>query len=224
MRKLSTARKETRRARARAAPRDVPSLPPEDAKRKGAARRPAKGAHELLAAGYWYEAGYWWNDAGDTVDPNTPEVQPKKTSANAAAKVPVRTYEAVARVASGGPTEVHAGGVTVNIPSLKTVSEQNLREHWRSRSARTKHQKEVVTLALNTALAAIQDLQFPLVVVLTRVSPGMGLDTDNMVSSQKHVRDAVAEVLGIDDRDTMVEWKVQQRKGAWAVDIHIAEA
>lgn len=227
MRKLPSARKETRRARARAAPRDVSSLPAKDAKRESAARRATEAAKhpDLVASGWWYEAGYWWADDGSVLELGASKVQSKKDSPLGAAKVPLRTYEAVARIASGASSEVHAsrGGVTVNIPSLRTMSEQNEREHWRTRAARTKHQKEVVSLALNTAHDAIRNLELPLVVTLTRVAPSNGLDSDNVVGSQKHVRDAVAKVIGVDDKSKMVEWQVQQKKGPWAVDIYIEE-
>ncbi len=61
----------------------------------------------------------------------------------------------------------------------------------------------------------------PLVVTMTRVAPSSGLDSDNMVGSMKHVRDAIAGVLGIDDKDPRVEWRVNQRKGPWSVEIHV---
>ncbi len=61
----------------------------------------------------------------------------------------------------------------------------------------------------------------PLVVTMTRVAPSSGLDSDNMVGSMKHVRDAIAGVLGIDDKDARVEWRVNQCRGPWAVEIRI---
>lgn len=61
----------------------------------------------------------------------------------------------------------------------------------------------------------------PLIVTMTRVAPSAGLDSDNAVGSMKHVRDAVAKVLGIDDRSPLVDWRVEQRKGPWATEIRI---
>jgi len=113
--------------------------------------------------------------------------------------------------------------VSIAVPGLKTVSEQNLREHWRSRNARTEHQKHIVGLCMNTAGAAVKKLKLPLIVQITRISPGPGLDSDNLVASQKHVRDAIAKVLKVDDKDARVDWRVDQKKGPWGVEILITE-
>lgn len=40
-----------------------------------------------------------------------------------------------------------------------------------------------------------------------------GLDTDNLQGSAKHVRDAVARWLGVNDRDPRVTWHVGQEHG-----------
>ncbi len=116
------------------------------------------------------------------------------------------------------------GGRLIEVPvlGLKTVSEQNMRENWRARARRTKYQKQTVLLVLGTHPSARTAMQYaPLRVTMTRVSPGPGLDSDGAVASQKHVRDAVAKVLGVDDGDARVSWHVQQRKGPWAVEIRI---
>lgn len=114
------------------------------------------------------------------------------------------------------------GGVCIPIPGLRTISEANAHEHWRTRAARAKHQKHAVTLVLRASVAHLMMVAAPLVVTLTRIAPSNGLDSDNMVGSQKHVRDAVADVLGVNDKDPRVEWRVEQRKGPWAVEIQIS--
>ena len=118
-------------------------------------------------------------------------------------------------------TEVRTGGVNLPIPGLRTVSEANSHEHWRKRYARSYQQKNLVTLALRGTVAAMMAPLAPLVVTLTRIAPSNGLDSDNMVGSQKHVRDAIAKVLGIDDGDPRVEYRVEQRKGPWGIEIRI---
>jgi hypothetical protein len=57
-------------------------------------------------------------------------------------------------------------------------------------------------------------------VTITRVSPGR-LDDDGATASAKHVRDAVAVWLGVDDADHRVRFVVEQAKGAAAVRIAV---
>ena len=109
------------------------------------------------------------------------------------------------------------------IPGLKTVSEANTsdRQHWRRRYERSQRQKQVVALALRGTVAAMMAPLAPLLVTITRIAPSKGLDSDNKISSQKYVRDAIARVLGIDDGDPRVEYRVEQRKGPWGIEIRI---
>ncbi len=104
---------------------------------------------------------------------------------------------------------------------LRTVSELNAHTHWRARQKRAASQRGVVELALRAALGRVE---LPVLVTMTRVAP-RALDAgDNLASSQKHVRDAIAKVLGVDDRDPRVTWRTAQRKGApkaYAVEIEI---
>ncbi len=116
--------------------------------------------------------------------------------------------------------------MSVNVPihGLRLVSEANSHTHWRRRSARAKAQRNVVALVLRGTVARQMMHVAPLVVTITRVAPSAGLDSDNLVGSAKHVRDAVAEVLGIDDRDASVRWAVDQERGPWGVRIRIEPA
>lgn len=112
--------------------------------------------------------------------------------------------------------------VVVEIP-LRTVSEANAHAHWRTRWARTRAQRLATGLSLaRTGVRA----SAPANVVLTRMAPSTGLDSDNLVSAFKAVRDAVAEWLGVDDRDTRVTWQYRQERtprGVWAVRIQIEQ-
>jgi hypothetical protein len=51
------------------------------------------------------------------------------------------------------------------------------------------------------------------VVVLTRIAP-RPLDSDNLETALKAVRDGIAEGLGIDDRDPLVRYVTSQEQGA----------
>ena len=64
----------------------------------------------------------------------------------------------------------------------------------------------------------------PLEVELVRVAP-RSLDSDNLTSSLKAVRDGVADWLGVDDGDERVRWTYGQRKGKpreYLVEIGVA--
>lgn len=95
----------------------------------------------------------------------------------------------------------------IHIP-LKTVSGMNAREHWRKRARRVKAERE----AVGWVVATVKPPKLPCTVTLTRLAPSNGLDSDNLQSSQKAVRDALAQWLGIDDKSPLVTWKYDQRR------------
>ena len=53
----------------------------------------------------------------------------------------------------------------------------------------------------------------PLTVTMTRIAP-RELDSDNLAISFKHVRDGIADWLGVNDNDKRVTWKYAQERGA----------
>ncbi len=114
------------------------------------------------------------------------------------------------------------GGVSVPIPGLRLVSEANCRDHWRKKAARVQQQRSLVTLVLRGTIAKEMMIVAPLLVTITRISPRK-LDDDNAASSAKATRDAVAAVLGVDDRDPRVVWRVDQAKGPVGVLIQIGQ-
>lgn len=62
--------------------------------------------------------------------------------------------------------------------------------------------------------------ELPLVVTVTRVAPSRGLDPhDGLGASLKGVIDGIADALGVDDRDPRVIWRLEQRRGPWAVEV-----
>ena len=107
----------------------------------------------------------------------------------------------------------------VEIPGLRLDVTANSRLHWAARAKRVKRQRAVVGLMLR----AVDRPTLPCVVTITRRSPGT-LDDDNAVSSAKATRDAVAQWLGVDDRDPRVTWRVEQERGLWGVRVAVRPA
>lgn len=105
--------------------------------------------------------------------------------------------------------------VKLTIP-LKLKPEGNGLEHWRVVSKRRKEQHAAVALMLRDYAPALIDQGFPVICTLIRVSAGK-LDSDNLQSAFKAVRDAVARELGVDDGGDDVVWCYEQRKGARGV-------
>lgn len=116
---------------------------------------------------------------------------------------------------------------------MRLPSAANLREHWRVRAKRVKSQRAVVRLAMRagcmrgpTGLDASIGVAMqgePLVVRLTRISPRK-LDSDNLSSAFKAIRDQVAAELGIDDGSDAIEWLYAQEPGRPGIRIEIAKA
>jgi len=108
----------------------------------------------------------------------------------------------------------------IEIP-IRTGRGMNGREHWRARAARVKKERAAIGWALKSATKPA----IPCSVLLTRCAPSNGLDDDNLAGSLKSVRDAVAEWLGVDDRDRMtVRYRYAQRRGPWGVRVEFGPA
>ena len=128
--------------------------------------------------------------------------------------------------------------VAVTLP-IRLVSEANSHTHWRERQKRAKEQRLAAEMSLRAAVRNMRGrlvlnpwIPTILVVTITRIAP-RALDSDNAVGSAKHIRDGVADALGVNDRDPRVEWVVRQRKSdghampsvpAYAVEIVIEAA
>lgn len=89
-----------------------------------------------------------------------------------------------------------------------TVSEANRREHWTARSLRRRLQRTAMTVFLKNALQG-RSIQLPCLVKLTRIGP-KAMDSDNLAGSQKGLRDAIAQVLGVDDGDPRIKFDYAQ--------------
>lgn len=95
---------------------------------------------------------------------------------------------------------------------IKTVSEANTREHWRVKAKRVKAQR----LSVQAVFPMFAKHLWPspskdrLVVTLTRFGRRL-LDSDNLQSSFKAVRDQVAACLGRDDGPKSgIRWDYEQ--------------
>jgi hypothetical protein len=103
------------------------------------------------------------------------------------------------------------------LPDLRTAPGMNVREHYMVRAKRVKAEKERAAWELARWAAKPP---IPCVVVLTRFAPSNGLDDDNLAGSLKGVRDAVADWLGVDDRDrSRVRYLYEQQRAGWGVGI-----
>lgn len=109
---------------------------------------------------------------------------------------------------------------------IRLVSEANRasRQHWRVRQERAKGQKEAVGLFLGAYSQWLAGA-VPCAVHITRLGP-RDLDDDNLQGAAKAVRDALAAMMGVDDRAGQgVEWNaVAQRRGeqgAYGVEIRV---
>lgn len=91
---------------------------------------------------------------------------------------------------------------------IRTVSEMNCRDHWRVRLKRKQDQQlEMITVLHNNLRGRIVEL--PCAVTLTRIGPRK-LDGDNLQSSLKFCRDAIAKKLGVDDGSPEINWQYAQ--------------
>lgn len=92
---------------------------------------------------------------------------------------------------------------------IRTVSEANQREHWAERRKRKIGQQEEMMAVLHNNLLG-RKIEFPCLVKLTRIGP-KAMDKDNLAGSFKHVQDAIARKLEVDDGDTeKVTWEYHQ--------------
>ena len=106
------------------------------------------------------------------------------------------------------------------IDGMKLVSEANAHEHWRKRQKRAKEQRQIVAFHMMRTIFP----QLPLTCRIIRIGPRM-LDSDNAWGSAKHVRDQIAEMFGVDDRDeTKIKWDVTQEKGEYGVRVELSRS
>jgi hypothetical protein len=107
--------------------------------------------------------------------------------------------------------------------NMKIVSVANMRLHWAVKAKLTRDQRNRTRMSL-AAVAQSSGLEMlPVTVILTRVAPRK-LDGDNLQSGFKAVRDGVADWLGVDDGNGLIDWQYAQRSGKageYAVEIEV---
>jgi DNA-binding GntR family transcriptional regulator len=114
--------------------------------------------------------------------------------------------------------------ITAKIP-VKLVNGANSREHWAVRAKRAKDQRWAARAALMKyrVLPLLENIDHGIKITITRRG-GRRMDDDGLTISAKHVRDGVADWLGIDDGDPRLTWVVKQDKaprGQHWVDVEV---
>lgn len=102
--------------------------------------------------------------------------------------------------------------ITLRLP-LRLVSEANRRGAWFVHDRRRKQQRTVTRCVANLVHPSLRPATGSrLVVTITRVAP-RALDTDNLATSAKAVRDELAAWLGVSDGPKgPVDWRYAQRR------------
>lgn len=109
------------------------------------------------------------------------------------------------------------------VPGLALTSEANNRDGWyrkRGGKGRHTHQKIVTANALRHQVGKHCPLPMPLLVRIIVVRPRR-LDSDNNVGAAKHVRDAIADWVGVDDGSDDYHWDYRRAIGPHAVVIEL---
>lgn len=97
---------------------------------------------------------------------------------------------------------------------IRTVTESNTKGHWRTKARRAKDQRTTMRLVLDANFSVPP---LPVTVTFTRLGSGRYVDDDNLPSCSKHLRDSIAEWLGIDDGGPHATWKYAQERTAQGV-------
>ena len=121
---------------------------------------------------------------------------------------------------SATPPVRHASAdvvVRVEVPGVELRQHGNARMSVRERIGAVKRARDTVGVVL--AAKARTRPPLPVVVTLTRLAPGNPMDSDNLSSACKPVRDAVALWLGVADGDPRVTWQCIGQRGAWGVRV-----
>jgi hypothetical protein len=94
---------------------------------------------------------------------------------------------------------------------IHLVSEANMREHHMAKHRRNVAQQDAVAKLARLKIRRAK-ITLPCAVTIFRIAP-KDLDDDNRTGAGKHVRDALAKLLGVNDGDKRVTWTVEHRRG-----------
>lgn len=92
---------------------------------------------------------------------------------------------------------------------ITVISEANQREHHMEKHGRKVAQQQAFNAEWMLLAGRVQ-ISAPCTIKLTRIG-SRALDTDNLAGAFKHVRDAIAAMIGIDDGDPRLTWLYEQR-------------
>jgi len=108
---------------------------------------------------------------------------------------------------------------TATVSGYRLPSLANSRTHW---SIKAK-QRELGARMANVAISGCAfHADKPCTITLTRIGVRL-LDSDNLASAFKHVRDGIADALGVDDGpEGPITWRYEQRKGAPSITCEVS--
>lgn len=104
---------------------------------------------------------------------------------------------------------------------IRLYSITNIRA-WKVNNRHSKEQRAQIAAWLH-GWAGLLASALPLSITITRIAP-RDLDNDNLQASAKHVRDAIARIIGLDDRDPRITWETvlqERRPKTYAIRIQI---
>lgn len=104
-------------------------------------------------------------------------------------------------------------GLAFTLDGMRLIPGDNAREHWRVKAKRMAAQKTAAwakTLASDPILPTLEWSKAS--VIITRIGKRK-MDSDNLASSAKAVRDGIAMALGVDDGDGRYTWRYEQELG-----------
>jgi hypothetical protein len=117
---------------------------------------------------------------------------------------------------------INVFAMTVTLP-ITTQTESNTAGHWAGKAKRAKAQRAEVRRWLAPAQPLLRH-SLPLRVTMTRGYRSRPMDSDNLPTAFKHIRDEIADICGVDDGGDQIEWCVDQVKGRTGVKIRIESA
>ena len=104
-----------------------------------------------------------------------------------------------------------------SVPGFRLESKANARDHWRSAAGKT---ARLVDLGqrMGRLMRVLRPSPEGLTVTFTRVGPRL-LDSDNIASAFKAVRDGVATAYGVDDGPRgPITWVYEQIQGQYRIE------
>jgi hypothetical protein len=124
-------------------------------------------------------------------------------------------------LADGRALAVVIPGIVLKSPNLGVMRQASMGARF-AQAAKARKQREDVTLILRSRFGPVPPA-LPLTITVTRVAPGKLDGHDALPLSAKHVVDAIAAWLGVDDADSRLTWRyAQARDGrSYAVGIRI---